>query len=69
MALVREPENQYDANAIQCVIDGIPCGYIPKDQAVRLAADIDAGKAVTATLALETQLHIEVEDPAEEPPV
>ena len=29
VALVREPENQYDANAIQCVVDGVICGYIP----------------------------------------
>ena len=62
MALVREPENQYDANAIQCVVDGVICGYIPHGQAERLAEDIDNDQKVAATLLEYSKLQIEVKD-------
>jgi hypothetical protein len=62
--LIREPENRYDSNAILCVVDGLPCGYIPNAQAERLAEDLDNGIEVHATLVRDDKLHIEV---AEEP--
>ncbi|MHB8272017.1 HIRAN domain-containing protein [Bradyrhizobium sp.] len=39
--LVREPTNQYDANAIAVWIDGRKVGYVPKAQNKALAAFID----------------------------
>ncbi len=62
VALVREPENQHDANAIQCVVDGVICGYIPHGQAERLAEDIDNDQKVAATLLEYSKLQIEVKD-------
>lgn len=39
--LIREPQNQYDANAIAVWIEGRKVGYIPKNQNKVLAAFID----------------------------
>lgn len=60
--LVRDPQNKYDRNAIRCEIDGQMCGHIPATQAKSLAPDIDAGKAVIATLSDYNGLTIEVKD-------
>jgi hypothetical protein len=42
VTLVREPNNQYDPNAVMVWCDGIHIGYIPKKQNKDLAARIDA---------------------------
>ena len=39
--LVREPENQYDPNAIQVWIEGRRVGYIPKKDNVALGKHMD----------------------------
>jgi|GEM_PF-6997787 len=62
VALVRQPDNKYDPNAVACEIDGQMCGFVPADQAKTLAPDIDAGRRVTATLHGYSKLTIEVED-------
>ncbi len=43
IALKREPENEYDDNAVGYTIDGNICGYISRELAVRIAPLIDAG--------------------------
>lgn len=60
--LVREPDNPFDANAVACHIDGVKCGFVPSAQAERLAADLDAGRTVTATLRGYNKLDVEIED-------
>jgi hypothetical protein len=50
VTLIREPENPYDANAIQVWIDGAHVGYIPAKSNAALAASMDkSGKNVTGT--------------------
>lgn len=47
--LLREPKNRRDGNAILvCRLDGKGLGYIPADQAVRLADEIDGGAKFNA---------------------
>jgi hypothetical protein len=41
VTLVREPRNQYDANAVAIWADGRKVGYVPKKQNKALAAFID----------------------------
>lgn len=49
MDLVREPDNQHDANAIRvCTMDGRQVGYIARDIAERLAKQIDSGDTIKA---------------------
>ena len=44
-ALVREPDNSHDSNAIRVALFGdFFMGYIPKETAVRLAPLMDAGR-------------------------
>ena len=64
--LVREPTNQYDPNAIRVYIDGTMCGFIPKQRAVGLAKDIDAGGAVTAMITGYNGLVIEIAESADD---
>jgi hypothetical protein len=66
VTLVRDPENEHDPNAVRVVIDGVMCGYIPRAQAAGLAVDMDAGKAVTATLKDYNKLEIEIQEDEEE---
>lgn len=52
--LIREPENQYDSNAIQVRAGGPvrswPCiGYVPKALAAKLAPIMDAAETVRVT--------------------
>lgn len=47
-ALLREPENAYDSNAIRVEIAGFFLGYIPKDVAKRLAPLMDEGREFLA---------------------
>lgn len=45
--LRREPDNPYDKNAIQVIVNGLPVGYVPREVARDLASRIDAGDQVT----------------------
>ena len=45
-ALVREPRNKYDVNAIAVYLDGTKVGHIPAPQAKILAPMLDAGRKV-----------------------
>lgn len=47
-ALVREPNNTYDKNAIRVAIGDKKLGYIPKAIAKKLAPEMDAGKDLIA---------------------
>jgi len=47
-ALLREPNNPHDRNAIRVDIGGKKLGYIPKDLAQKLAPEIDEGKRFLA---------------------
>ena len=48
-ALVREPDNQHDSNAIRVALFGeFFMGYIPKDIAAHLAPLMDAGRVFDA---------------------
>jgi hypothetical protein len=46
--LIREKDNQYDANAIAVVVDGKTIGHVPRLIAAVLAPDMDAGSAWNA---------------------
>ncbi len=46
LTLVREPDNQYDHNAIAVHFDGKKVGHIPAPQAKILAPRLDAGRKV-----------------------
>ena len=48
--LRREPENEFDANAIACWFRGCKAGYITRRMNAELAAALDAGAAATATI-------------------
>jgi hypothetical protein len=43
-ALVREPNNQHDPNAIAVYVDGRHVGYVPKDMASLMASVMEHGK-------------------------
>jgi len=47
-ALVREPDNPYDPNAIRVEIVGKYLGYVPRYIAKDLAPEMDAGKRYIA---------------------
>jgi HIRAN domain len=44
--LRREPDNPYDQRAVQCWVDGVFLGYIPKRQNPQIAEAIDRGELV-----------------------
>jgi hypothetical protein len=48
-ALVREPANPYDPNAIQVRIGGRQVGYVPKALAANLAPRMDRGETAQIT--------------------
>lgn len=48
--LVREPDNQYDSNAVQVWFLAVFIGYIPKVANPRIAAAMDAGIAPEAVV-------------------
>ncbi len=60
--LVREPDNPHDANAVAVHVGGVKCGFLPREQAAGVAADMDAGKTVTARVYDYNKLNIEVSD-------
>ena len=43
-ALIREPENAHDSNAIRVEVGGYFMGYVPKEIARWLAPEMDSGK-------------------------
>ena len=47
-ALMREPENPYDPNAIRVHLGGLFLGYVPRHIAKELAPQMDAGKKLQA---------------------
>ena len=47
-ALVREPNNPHDPNAIRVELAGLYLGYVPRDIAKDLAPQMDAGKIFMA---------------------
>jgi len=54
-ALVREPDNTYDKNAIRVAIGDKKLGYIPKAIARDLAPEMDAGKDFLALFVKRTE--------------
>jgi hypothetical protein len=54
-ALVREPENSYDPNAIRVEVAGFFLGYIPKGVAKTLAPLMDAGRDFLALFVRRNQ--------------
>jgi hypothetical protein len=54
--LVREPRNQYDANAIQVIIDSTCVGYVAREQAEMLAPQLDSLGARGCTVGFPVQL-------------
>ena len=58
--LVRQPDNKYDPNAVQVLIGEVMCGFVPRQDAVQVAAKLDAGKTVTAQVYGGTRLKIEI---------
>jgi hypothetical protein len=50
LALAREPENPYDANAVRVEWRGRKLGYVPRDQNGALAWAMDRGETVTARI-------------------
>lgn len=45
----REPDNQYDANAIRIYIAGKHVGYVPRALSAKLAPHMDAGEQALVT--------------------
>lgn len=44
--LVPEPNNEYDENAIQVLMDGKLVGYIPRKRCIQLLSDMESGKVI-----------------------
>ncbi len=60
LALVREPDNEHDADAIAVQLDGRKVGYIPRCHNPVLARLLDAGKCLHARV-------VSVHDPNDGP--
>jgi hypothetical protein len=54
LALVREPDNPYDGNAVRIEWNGRTLGYVPRSENAALARQMDHGAAVEARI---TGLH------------
>jgi hypothetical protein len=50
LALVREPDNPFDADAIRLEWNGRKIGYVPRRENAALARELDAGKAIEARI-------------------
>ena len=57
--LEREPDNESDPNAVVVQLLGKPVGYLPGDQAVRLAAWIDG--LIAAGSHAQARCHVRVD--------
>ncbi|OHC63519.1 MAG: HIRAN protein [Rhodocyclales bacterium GWA2_65_20] len=51
LALVREPENAHDANAVRVEWRGHMLGYLPRAENRSVAAEMDRGTTVSARIA------------------
>ena len=51
LTLVREPENEHDANAVRIEWRGQKLGYLPRAENRAVAAALDGGEAVDARIA------------------
>lgn len=51
LVLRRQPDNRYDAKAIEVFADGMKLGYVPRDDNPVLAALMDDGRQVAARIA------------------
>ena len=51
LALVREPDNEHDANAVRVQWRGHKLGYLPRAENRAVAAEMDRGAAVVARIA------------------
>lgn len=69
--LVREPDNEYDENAIAVYSDGIKIGYIPRTMNADLAEAMDEGRVFQSTYDpdIDRLFVTEVEDNFEPPTV
>jgi hypothetical protein len=56
LALVREPENPHDANAVRVDWRGHKLGYVPRSHNAALAWAIDRGQAIEARI-VRRRLH------------
>ena len=54
LALIREPDNPHDANAVRIEWNGRKLGYVPRRDNAHLARQMDHGAAVEARI---TELH------------
>ena len=50
LALIREPENPHDRNAIRIEWRGEKIGYVPRPDNVAIAGSIDTGTTFTASI-------------------
>ena len=55
--LIREPENEYDFNAVKVVVGSLEMGYLPKIVAANIAPEMDSGKRFTAQFECLNQHH------------
>lgn len=60
-SLIRDPENEYDANAIAVLCGGSFIGFIPASLAEKLAPKLDAGEK-WRVIEAEILIHPEHED-------
>lgn len=77
LSLEREPDNQYDSNAIKVIhhdpLDGSEThlGYVEKDIAAEIASQLDAGYIATVKIVgflstIKPHLEIELSQPEDE---
>lgn len=50
LTLERDPDNQYDSNAVKVTLDGNHLGFIPKSDNADLANEMDHGKEFVCTM-------------------
>lgn len=55
LALVREPDNPHDANAVRVEWRGLKLGYLPRAENRAVAAEMDRGAPVVARIAALVQ--------------
>ena len=53
LTLRRDPANEHDANAVMVLAGGEQIGWVPRDVAVEIAGEMDAGRPWTAVVLRE----------------
>ena len=53
LELRRDPGNEHDANAIEVYAGGAQVGFVPRELAAELAAELDAGRPLSAVVLRE----------------